>query len=74
MPQNPRLETVQPVLPGAVLIAALAFPVGAVEAPPVECLQNGCTLVPNYMLELNNQAVEKMKKEIIRLRAVTGCA
>ena len=63
----------QSIYPGAVLIAALAFPVGADEAPPVECLQDGCTLVPNYMLELNAQAIEKMKKEIIRLRGLTGC-
>lgn len=41
---------------------------------PIECMEGGCTLIPNGLLEKNDKMIEKMMKEILRLRAVTGCA
>ena len=55
------------------VLLLFAFPANAMDKP-IECLESGCTLVPNTMLERNNQVIEKMMRELKRLRAITGCA
>lgn len=53
---------------------ALSLVSGAAEDQPVQCLESGCTLIQNSLIERNSQVIEKMMKELIRLRAITGCA
>lgn len=72
-PTKGRVSEVKRLL--AVFLLAPALMSGAsAEDQPVECLESGCTLIPNSLIERNSQVIDKMMKELIRLRAITGCA
>jgi len=53
----------------------LLMPTAVAHEESIDCTAvGGCTLVPSHLIDEANEAIERLRREVLRLRAITGCA